>query len=220
MSWRAERSNLKRATWEKRQESANRNNVMRFIERFIVMVAFLIPGVLIVLSVGRPLGQLTLPPAVGSHGGKDTPVVRAIRDTSQKKPASSFVANPFCEACHADFAEEELVVDHLAFDIGCERCHGESYRHRSDEANVTPPEIMYPKEKINPTCMTCHPRHDIRDTKDHQPLLAASQSVSEPPPSGGNGKKYCTDCHGSQHHMKKRTIRWDKCTGALLQKSN
>ena len=111
-------------------------------------------------------------------------------------------------------------MNHLAFGIGCERCHGESFRHRSDEANITPPEIMYPKEKINPTCMMCHPRHDIQDTKDHRPILEAGLSIFESQPSDEKAKEYCTDCHGSKHRMKTRTIHWDKCTGAPLRKGN
>jgi hypothetical protein len=79
---------------------------------------------------------------------------------SQIKRAG-FVANPFCLACHGNFEEEDLVFKHKIAGIGCERCHGESQRHRSDEANITPPEIMYPRAKINPTCMMCHPREDI-----------------------------------------------------------
>jgi hypothetical protein len=134
---------------------------------------------------------------------------------SQQAPAV-FVANPFCRACHLDLDEEELALNHEIRGIGCERCHGESLRHRSDEANITPPEIMYPKERINPMCMMCHPRHDIQDVKDHRPILEAGLSVFEEEPLRKDVKKYCTDCHGSKHRMNTRTIRWDKCTGALL----
>ena len=128
-------------------------------------------------------------------------------------PVASFVANPFCKACHADFDEEKLVIAHKAAGIGCERCHGESLRHRSDEANVTPPELMYPKERINPTCMMCHPRHEIRRVESHRPLLEANLSVLETAPPDEQARKYCTDCHGGEHRMKVRTVRWDKCTG-------
>jgi len=124
-------------------------------------------------------------------------------------------------ACHLDFDEEELALSHEIFGIGCERCHGESLRHRSDEANLTPPELMYPKERINPMCMMCHPRHNIRDTKDHEPILAAGLSVfEEMTPTGPDAQKYCTDCHGAKHRIQKeRTIRWDKATGALLHQT-
>jgi hypothetical protein len=193
--------------------------VLRLAERFGLMAAFLVTGVLIFVSAARSLDRKAPTPAADGNDRRQAPAAQAGRD-SRKKPASTFVANPFCEACHADFEEEELALAHEVFGIGCERCHGESFRHRSDEANVTPPEIMYPKEKINPTCMMCHPRHDIRDIPAHRPILEASLSVSASPPAGENDKKYCTDCHGSQHQMKTRTIRWDKYTGALLKKSN
>jgi len=125
-----------------------------------------------------------------------------------RESSESFVANPFCFACHADFEGEQFALNHELAGIGCERCHGESERHRSDEANITPPEIMYPKAKINPTCMMCHPRHELQHIKDHEPLLEGAATGE---------KKYCTDCHGTEHRMKVRTIRWNKVTGELIK---
>jgi len=142
---------------------------------------------------------------------------KAVAQKRGAGPAASFVANPFCYACHADFDEEKLVVSHKAAGIGCERCHGESLRHRSDEANVTPPELMYPKERINPTCMMCHPRHEIRQVESHRPILEANLSILEAAPPDEHARKYCTDCHGREHRMKVRTIRWDKYTGRLVE---
>lgn len=139
------------------------------------------------------------------------------RNDYYTKPASTFVANPFCRACHLDFDEEELALDHELAGIGCERCHGESLRHRSDEANVTPPELMWPKERINPMCMMCHPRHEIRHVKDHQPILEAGLSIFEEMPSDENARNYCTDCHGCKHRMQTRSIRWNKATGEPLR---
>jgi hypothetical protein len=132
------------------------------------------------------------------------------------RPDTPFVANPFCRACHLDFDEEELALDHEIGGIGCERCHGESLRHRSDEANVTPPELMYPKERINPACMMCHPRQDIEYVKEHQPILEAAVSIFETAPLDEHAAKFCTDCHGLGHRMKVRSVRWDKCTGELI----
>jgi len=136
------------------------------------------------------------------------------------QPASAFVANPFCKACHLDFDEEEMALNHEIVGIGCERCHGESLRHRSDEANVTPPQLMYTKERINPTCMMCHPRHEIRHVEDHGPILEAGLSVFESEEVAGDDehtKKYCIDCHGVHHRMKVRTIRWNKATGEVIE---
>ena len=138
---------------------------------------------------------------------------------SDKQASQSVVANPFCFACHADFEGEEFALAHELAGIGCERCHGESERHRSDEANITPPEIMYPKTKINPTCMMCHPRYEIQHVKDHEPLLAGAKTIfdEEAESSATNDGKYCTDCHGIKHRMKVRTILWNKATGELAE---
>jgi len=192
---------------------------MQGIERLLILVAFLMSGSLFVAAAGR--SRLAVPaPVCDDNDCQVAPVVTAASTTAVAS-TPSFTANSFCFACHLDFDEEELALQHEIFGIGCERCHGESLRHRSDEANITPPEIMYPKERINPTCMMCHPRQDIRDTKDHLPILEAGLSTfEEMTPAGDDAKKYCTDCHGVDHHMKVRTIRWDKATGALLEENH
>lgn len=144
---------------------------------------------------------------------------KQAKEDYYKESGESFVANPFCFACHADFDGEEFALNHELAGIGCERCHGESERHRSDEANVTPPEIMYPEARINPTCMMCHPRGDIQHVKDHEPLLAGAETIFDEKAEGSTAaeKKYCTDCHGTGHRMNVRTIRWNKATGELIK---
>jgi len=132
----------------------------------------------------------------------------------ERAEEETFVANLFCSACHYAFGDEELAVSHERAGIGCERCHGESERHRSDEDNITPPEIMYPKAKINPTCMMCHPRGKIKHVSDHASLLAGAETIFD---KSTGQKEYCSDCHGKEHRMNVRTIRWNKATGELLE---
>jgi len=127
-----------------------------------------------------------------------------------------FVANEFCSACHYGFDDEELARTHKSAGIGCERCHGESERHRSDEDNVTPPEMMYPQARINPTCMMCHPRHQIRHVAIHEPLLAGAETIFDADSETAHDKLYCTTCHAKDHRINVRTIRWNKATGELL----
>jgi hypothetical protein len=144
----------------------------------------------------------------------------SIEQQAEGKPAEEraeekpFVANLFCSACHYAFSDEELALNHERVGIGCERCHGESERHRSDEDNITPPEIMYPKAKINPTCMMCHPRGNIKHVSEHASLLAGAETIFD---ESTDPKQYCTDCHGKEHRMNVRTIRWNKATGELLE---
>jgi hypothetical protein len=191
---------------------------MHVVERSLVMATLLISGVLFSIAESKSWQEIR---TVACDSQNAQTVAEAVQAPNQK-PAESFVANPFCKVCHLDFDEEELALKHEIWGIGCERCHGESFRHRSDEANITPPEIMYPKERVNPSCMSCHPRQDIQDTKDHDPILEAGlSSFEEATPSGKDAKKYCTDCHGSKHRViRVRTTHWDKATGALLKKSN
>ena len=141
---------------------------------------------------------------------------RAVHDPGGSTGKGTFVANEFCSACHYGFAEESLARTHEQAGIGCERCHGESERHRSDEDNVTPPEIMYPKDKINPTCMMCHPRHEIEHVPTHETLLAGAKTALDSAEKADGGRIYCTDCHAKDHRIKVRVIRWNKATGERL----
>jgi len=177
-----------------------------------------VTGTRVVTLVGIATSSLLL--FFAANCSFEKPAKEKIAQTAKEHSGSeSFVANSFCITCHYGFDEEKLALDHQLAGIGCERCHGESQRHRSDESNITPPEIMYPKAKINPTCMMCHPRHEIKDVKEHAALLAGAQTTfDEAKESGAGGQnKYCTDCHGKQHRINVRTVRWDKATGKLLR---
>jgi hypothetical protein len=125
--------------------------------------------------------------------------------------------NTYCYACHAGFEDDELAMNHQLVGIGCERCHGESERHRSDEENVTPPQIMYPRVKIDPTCMMCHPRPTIDHVDTHDVILAGAETIFDEPAESPEDEKVCTDCHGRGHRMNVRTVRWNKATGELLE---
>ncbi len=160
-----------------------------------------------VLSVGGLLLVLAAGCAFQKQG---------VQDSADKKTKETFVANAFCSACHYGFAEEDLARTHERAGVGCERCHGESERHRSDENNVTPPEIMYPRDKINPTCMMCHPRHEIRRVPAHEALLAGAKTALDSPSEAAGPAMVCTDCHAKGHRITVRTIRWNKATGERL----
>jgi hypothetical protein len=153
---------------------------------------------------------------------------RRIEDVSVERPAAgepvgqqavekTFTANEFCAACHYAFGEEKLARTHQQAGIGCERCHGESERHRSDEDNVTPPEIMFPKNKINPTCMMCHPRHEIKHVPTHGVLLGGAKTIFDSDSDDDGPQITCVFCHAKKHRINLRTIRWNKATGELLE---
>lgn len=143
------------------------------------------------------------------------PVGQAKEHGEGHAKVESFVANPFCLACHSDFEEEKLVVAHEKAGVGCERCHGESERHRSDEANITAPELMYTRSKVIPMCMMCHPRHTIKHVRPHNIIFASTRTTVDGKPA--TPFKVCTDCHAKKHRMKVRTVRWDKATGEVLK---
>ena len=108
--------------------------------------------------------------------------------------------NSRCFVCHINYAQEDIAVIHARANIGCNNCHGESDEHIADESwasggNGTAPDIMYPRPKINPFCMDCHPKDKI-DAIQHKPLFADTAQ-----------EKYCTDCHGS-HRLTRRKCKW------------
>jgi hypothetical protein len=171
--------------------------------RVVTLIGFIVGSLVLVIATGCSLEKQTV----------DDSVRERVEEPSEN---IGFVANQFCSACHYGFSDEELALAHEKAGIGCERCHGESERHRSDENNITPPEIMYPKANINPTCMMCHPRHEISNIASHNELLSGAKTVFDSADEGGD-QIYCTDCHARQHRINVRTIRWNKETGELIK---
>ncbi len=124
-------------------------------------------------------------------------------------PTGPVADNLACYCCHANYEEEEFVVYHAKANVGCIKCHGESYDHRNDENNVTPPDIMFPPEKIESNCQECHQTHDA-------PAKEVITRWQERCPNNAKPEELlCTDCHG-EHRLKVRTVRWDKRTRKLL----
>jgi hypothetical protein len=120
------------------------------------------------------------------------------------------VENTACFVCHANYKFEALASRHAKANVGCAGCHGQSFEHKNDENNTTPPEKMYSAEKIDPLCQGCHNSHDVPAGK--VVALWAKRNPGKTDPD----KIVCTDCHGD-HRMKVRTIIWDKKTGKLLR---
>jgi hypothetical protein len=158
-------------------------------------------------KVEEPSGP---PPLVVS---KDAPLLLEEPADPEKTAAGgsapSVDDNSACFVCHVNYKEESLVSWHAAEEIGCVDCHGKSYAHRNDENNTTPPEIMYPADRIDKLCEKCHPEHDISPARVVARWLKRSAKKTDP------GRIVCTDCHGD-HRLELRTVRWNKSTGELL----
>lgn len=118
--------------------------------------------------------------------------------------------NSACYVCHANYEEEEMVVQHALEEVGCIDCHGPSYDHRDDEDNVTPPDVMYAPDKIEAACQECHDTHDAPAVKIIRRWQERAATKDDP------DKLVCTDCHG-RHRLKSRTVRWNKTTGELIR---
>jgi hypothetical protein len=108
--------------------------------------------------------------------------------------------NSRCFVCHVNYMQEELATIHAKANVSCATCHGPSDAHIADESwasggNGTAPDRMYTRDKINSSCMACHPKDKI-DTPQHRAILADL-----------GGQKVCTDCHGS-HRLPKRRCKW------------
>ncbi len=120
-------------------------------------------------------------------------------------PAGPAADNSRCYVCHTNYENEALAVVHARAGAGCEDCHGASDAHCSDEDNITPPDTMYPVEKIKPFCMGCHTKEKI-GIAVHNSVMAETDPV----------KACCTGCHG-EHQLAHRTRKWDKTTGELIK---
>jgi len=145
-----------------------------------------------------------LPPLVID---KSAPLL--LEEPSVKKDKKFVRINQTCFVCHDNYQDEPLMIVHAKEEIGCVDCHGESVAHRNDEDNITPPDLMYPLDKIDDACGECHGTHDAPAAK----IIARWQARC---PEKEDVKQIaCTDCHG-RHRLKARTVRWDKSTGKLL----
>ncbi|MHC4117633.1 MAG: cytochrome c3 family protein [Planctomycetota bacterium] len=120
------------------------------------------------------------------------------------------IENMACFVCHGNYRDESLADSHAKANIGCVSCHGDSFAHRNDENNTTPPEKMYPILKIDSFCQSCHQAHNVPPRKVVARWKERGIDKSDP------ARIVCTDCHGD-HRMKVRTVIWDKETGKLLR---
>jgi hypothetical protein len=140
---------------------------------------------------------------------RDAPLLLDEPDEKPKKETGPMADNTACYVCHANYEEEELVLIHAREEIGCIDCHGESFAHRDDEDNVTPPDTMYWPERIDPACQECHDSHDVSAREVLSRWKERCSEKTDP------GKIVCTDCHG-YHRLTRRTVRWNKKTGELI----
>jgi len=129
----------------------------------------------------------------------DEPLLLLDDEPEEDLSSEPMADNSRCFVCHVNYMEEKIAVTHARQNMGCAHCHGESDEHIADESwasggNGTAPEIMYPRDKINPFCMSCHTKDKI-DTEQHKPLFA------------DNSEKDCTDCHG-EHRLTDRKCKW------------
>jgi len=151
------------------------------------------------MAVPTPAGQSSAPvqrPLLLD----DEPLLLLDEEPTTTPPDQPAADNSRCFVCHANYLDEKIAVTHARTGIGCATCHGASDAHIADESwasggNGTAPDIIFPKERINPSCMACHPKDKI-DTTEHKPLFSDDAQ-----------QRLCTDCHGS-HRLPIRRSKW------------
>ncbi|MHB8897507.1 MAG: cytochrome c3 family protein [Thermoguttaceae bacterium] len=158
----------------------------------VIVLACVLPGTQARLSGAAPAeqGKPAAVPAPDEEPkpspGDDPPAAEAAEEPPTIDPMGP---NSACYVCHTTFVFEELAKSHLVEKITCIECHGLSAAHANDEnIGATKPDITYPRDKIDASCLKCHEEHDVaardviarfleRELKDPKPL--------------------CTDCHGA-----------------------
>ncbi len=162
------------------------------------------------MSDGRRLAACLAPTlAVALWAGAGAPGQK--KGTTTTEPAD----NSYCYACHVNYKREPLADKHRRAGIGCASCHGASDKHSSDENNVTPPDTMFPKDKVNASCARCHAPATMAAKARRKRSAAHNAVLALKPGPRLRASPTCTTCHG-RHTLKIRTRRWDKTTGALL----
>lgn len=149
-------------------------------------------------QTANPVAPAPQPLALSGTVSEAEPLL--LEDSPGDEETITGADNRRCQVCHINFMSEELTRVHAKADIGCAQCHGESDAHIADESwasggNGTAPDVMFPKSKINPFCLECHPRDKI-DADAHQEFFADR-----------GGQAVCVDCHG-QHRMALRKCKW------------
>ncbi|MBL7187569.1 MAG: cytochrome c3 family protein [Phycisphaerae bacterium] len=150
-------------------------------------------------------GEVAVTQAAQSVTPLPAPAAAESNGDCAEEEEPEWADNSYCYVCHLNYDGEELTQNHEIVGVGCETCHGISERHSADEDGITPPDVMFPKEKIGAYCITCHGQPELEHVDEHKPLLA-----NDP-----DDEHVCTDCHG-KHKMDVRTRIWDKETGKLI----
>jgi len=160
-------------------------------------------GLLVVVAVSA--GEAKGPPPLVV--GKDAPTLPG--GPGEAKPKGKVADNGACFVCHANYKAEPLALDHAKQKLGCAGCHGPSDAHCNDENNTTPPDTLFPADRIDPACRKCHATHDAPAAKVIARWRERCPTKTDP------ATIVCTDCHG-RHRLRVRTVRWDKRTRKLL----
>ena len=149
--------------------------------------------------------EVNLPYEQETSEAQPSDIEETVAAAELKSPPRPVADNNLRFVCHLNFKKETLTSVHAKLGIGCTRCHGVSEMHRSDEDAVIPPDVMFPKAKINPFCTGCH-KEDSIDVPAHKTLRDQTDPM----------KACCTDCHG-KHRLNYRTRKWDKITRTLIK---
>ena len=126
-----------------------------------------------------------------------------LEDDDSSEDTSKGADNSRCFVCHLNMKTEQLAATHAGAKVGCAKCHGASDAHIADESwasggNGTAPDKMFPRDKINAFCQTCHDMSTpSSDTKCEFPTLSEADAKA----------KVCTDCHG-KHRLATRKCKW------------
>jgi hypothetical protein len=182
----------------------------------LVMVGLHVSGMarrgmpnLLATAVAQAQETSDLPPLILDD---DEPLLLLEEPEEEEKSAAELKAlteSQPCFVCHVNYQEEPLAVGHAKMGFSCVTCHGDSFAHRNDENNTTPPDTMYPPDQIAKKCGECHKTHDAPARKVVARWQKRCAHKIDPKTI------VCTDCHG-QHRLKIRTVQWDKKTGKLL----
>jgi len=142
----------------------------------------------------------------GSKSAKGSSASAAVNSPGPSSSAPAFdksllcdtggqMDNSACLVCHLDFEREELVAQHLTAGIVCAGCHGASETHRSDELNITTPDVLYGRSAIDPFCIRCHPTH--KNPEKLVEYVNQWRGVRRPNGRMVRDDSACTDCHGN-----------------------
>ncbi len=113
-----------------------------------------------------------------------------------------------CLTCHAELADETLVMRHVAAEeaVTCTKCHGESVAHVTDGTGAVEPDLPFGRNEVEALCGECHGGHE--DVEAVEAFRREWRGKRRGTGTVIGEDAVCTDCHGEHRSVESGDGSW------------